>query len=300
MSENNANKTHKCLLCEYSSFRKFDVKRHHNAKHKTKLYPIIEARARTENAPGSVLDVPPFFENVPQFEEIVPPIVLNVPPNEENVTPLYICEKCNKNFKHEKYFKLHKDKCKNVDSLTCPRCMKSFSSRQHKHKHTKADKCKPRSIIHAKNSHQNRIITNNYGSERIDYIIYDDVKTILMQAENTISKYIEKKHFHKYFPENNNIVYVKQNLCQVYEDNKWNEKSITSLASKLIKDAAEELLKFCNDNASRLSYDIQDDDIFAFIKQTLSQLEQKNYNKYKNVYHSVRELIINSQTTHQI
>lgn len=40
MNKNDAVKKHKCALCEYATFRKTDLIRHHNAKHipKNTLY----------------------------------------------------------------------------------------------------------------------------------------------------------------------------------------------------------------------------------------------------------------------
>ena len=297
MTQNDANKKHSCMFCNYSSLRKFDLKRHHNARHSTKLETIYETRAPAQN-------VPPFSENVPPFSE--------------NVPPKNTCSKCNKSYKNERYVKLHEEKCKGVDVLTCPRCMISFTTRQHKSKHIKADKCKPRSIIHARTpniqniyngssvnnnietqnniGNQNitqNIIINSYGFERTDYLTYEDLKHLLMQGENTIPRYIEKKHFDKDFPENNNIAYMKDNLCQVYENNNWKKKNLVLLSSKLIKETSEELLIFCNDNKEQLSIDIQNDDKLAFIKHTFSQIQQKN-NKHRNIYNMVRDIIINS------
>jgi hypothetical protein len=301
------------MFCNYSSLRKFDLKRHHNARHSTKLETIYETRAPAQN-------VPPFSENVPPFSENVPPFSENVPPFSENVPPKNTCSKCNKSYKNERYVKLHEEKCKGVDVLTCPRCMISFTTRQHKSKHIKADKCKPRSIIHARTpniqniyngssvnnnietqnniGNQNitqNIIINSYGFERTDYLTYEDLKHLLMQGENTIPIYIEKKHFDKDFPENNNILYCKkEKQCQVYENNNWKKKNLSLLSSKLLKENSGELLNFCNDNKEQLSNDIQNDDTFEYIKYKLLYIYHKYDEKYKDIYNMVRDIIINS------
>lgn len=229
------------------------------------------------------------------------------------IPPKFICPKCNKIYKDKRYIEKHQEKCKGVDSLTCPRCMVSFTTRQHKSKHVKANKCKARSIIHARtpniqniyndSSIQNietqqnnqNIIINNYGSERMDHITYDDVKNMLMQGDNTIPKYIEKKHFDKNFPENNNIVYDKENQCQIYENNSWKKRKLSMLSSKLVKQNSGELLTFCNHNGTQLSNDIQNDDTFEYIKSKLLCIYHKYDNKYTDIYNMVRDIIINSQ-----
>ena len=38
MTQNDAIKTHKCRFCLYCTKRKFDLKRHHYAKHKDKIF----------------------------------------------------------------------------------------------------------------------------------------------------------------------------------------------------------------------------------------------------------------------
>ena len=47
---------------------------------------------------------------------------------------------------NKKYLIAHESKCKGVDSLTCPKCMKSFSNRHNKSAHIKRDTCKPKII----------------------------------------------------------------------------------------------------------------------------------------------------------
>ena len=85
---------------------------------------------------------------------------------------IYICIKCDKYYKTLKYYENHEKNCNGLNSLTCPKCMKSFTFNSNKIKHIKKNRCKPKSIIHLNN------IINNYGSERLDYIIDDIYKVI--------------------------------------------------------------------------------------------------------------------------
>jgi len=100
--------------------------------------------------------------------------------------------------------------------LTCPKCMKKFSNTSNKSAHIKKNNCKAKSIINAvnpdvkynlyiNNNNNTTInnIVNNFGSERTDYITFDDMMRILLHS--IIQKYIEFKHFNKKFPENHNM-----------------------------------------------------------------------------------------------
>ena len=84
--------------------------------------------------------------------------------------------------KHKKYLIQHEKNCTGVDSLTCPKCMKTFSDRKIKHRHCKNDTCKPASIYEAENIkgiinkinslNTKDIYIKDYGKERKDYLIH--------------------------------------------------------------------------------------------------------------------------------
>ncbi len=90
--------------------------------------------------------------------------------------------------------------------------------------------CKAKSIIHYNKDNNivinnniviinNNIVINNYGSERKDYITFEDIMNILLKGGNNIvPKYIEFKHFNDNFPENKNIKYEKNNRCLIRKD----------------------------------------------------------------------------------
>jgi hypothetical protein len=140
-------------------------------------------------------------------------------------------------------------KQKNIYILTCPKCMKTFSSSGNKTKHIKNNNCKAKSIIHTfnedvkhslyinGNNNNNTTINNiinNYGSERTDYITVDDmVKIFLHSGDNVVPKYIEFKHFNKNFPENHNIKYEKNNSCLIKHNGEWKITNLDNLSNKL-------------------------------------------------------------------
>jgi len=263
-------------------------------------------------------NVTPNEENVTPNEENVTPNEENVTPNKENVTPKLFCKKCNKVYKTKKYLETHEINCKGIDELTCSKCMISFTCRQHKSRHIKANNCKARSIIHARepnpqniihnqiinniqnniqnnNTHNNNFIINNFGNERLDHISYDEIVKMLLSGDNTIPMFIEKKHFDKNFPENNNIMYTKENKCKVMENNSWKEKNISLVSSKLIKDNSGYLLLFCNDNKICLTEGIEDEEVLDFIKYKLMKIYHKDDDKYKEIYNMVNDIIKNTK-----
>jgi len=177
----------KCNYCNYVSYRKYNITRHYNFKHNN-LNNEIENDNEINNKVKKDVD-------------------------NENINNLFICDKCNKSYKTKKYYDNHIEKCKGINILTCPKCMKSFSSRFSKSKHIKRNTCKSRSIITI-NGNNNNITINNYGSERTDYITFDDIFKILKLSGNSIiPNYIQFKYFNKDFPENHNIKYEKNNNC---------------------------------------------------------------------------------------
>jgi len=292
MTQNDAEKTHKCAFCLYCSKRRFDLKRHHNAKHKDKLFENNDSEQIVQN-------VCPNVQNVC-------PNVQNVCPNEQNVCPM-----CFKKYKTKRHLNKHKSLCKGIDELTCSKCMISFTTRSAKHKHIKRNNCSARSVIHYHNkniqniiqnqniynttNNTNNLIINNFGSERIDHISQDDIVKMLTSGLNTVPLYIKKKHFDKNFPENNNIKYSNDNKCQVLEDNCWQEKDIGLLSTNLMKDNTEVLLMYCDNNEIQLLNEIDDIEKYEHIRNKLFIVYNKSDNqKYNAVLTKIKELIKSS------
>ncbi len=86
MQQNDAVKKHCCELCNYATIRKYDLKRHQNAKH-------IDMVTRECFETLDEKNVAPNGKNVIPNEK-------NVIPNEKNVIPQLICKilECNAKF----------------------------------------------------------------------------------------------------------------------------------------------------------------------------------------------------------
>jgi hypothetical protein len=308
MSKNDAAKTHCCEVCKYATNRKYDLKRHQNAVHHT---TPTRANFRIFKE-----------ENVAPNEENVAPNGENVAPNGENVALSNICKKCNKIYKNKKYLVSHEAKCKGIDELTCPRCMVSFTTRQHKYRHITNNKCKPRSIIHARipnaenitnidnqnienqnnintlnNTQNNNIIINNYGSERMDYLDFDKMLDIFKTAYNIPSILTKHIHFNKDFPENNNITCSNddKNLSLVKMNDEYIFKNLNSLVYELIKDKTRLMHKFATGNKENICVSMDTriyEDIIELLLKLL--LLQEPSEQYKHQVGIIRDMIKNS------
>ena len=265
---------YKCNHCEYITNRTNNLKRHHNTVHKL------------------------LNENEKMLNE-----------NEKMLNDNYICKKCNKSYKTKKSFINHDKKCNGLSILTCPKCMITFSSRFCKSSHMKRNNCTAKSIIHYNKENNNivinnivnnnnivinnNIIINNYGSERIDYITFEDIMNILLKGGNNIvPRYIEFKHFNDNFPENKNIKYEKNNRCLIRENGEWKYTNIEQLSNKLINKNSYELSKYYNNKKNNIEERIKDIDLIEFIYSRLNYLDLSiNKNIYKDIKKEIKNII---------
>jgi len=302
----------KCRFCDYKTDVKCNLIRHQNAKHKDIMFENDELSKTVQKVNPNGQKVNPNEQKVNPNEQKVNPNEQKVNPNEQKVNPNNIlCKKCNKVYKTLKHLYNHEKVCNKVDNLTCPRCMFSFTTKQAKSRHIKANKCKARSIVHARTpniqnitnnnttnniqNNINNIFINNFGSERIDHISHAEIMKMLQSGNNTIPLYIKKKHFDKNFPENNNIKYSNDNKCQVLEDNCWQEKDIGLLSTNLMKDNTEVLLMYCDNNEIQLLNEIKDIEKYEHIRNKLFIVYNKSDNqKYNAVLSKIKELVKNS------
>ena len=309
--ENDARKRHKCDLCNYSTNRKYDLKRHQNAIHNLRV---------------------PAKSDFLMPETNVMPKKTNVMPKKTNVMPNEnMCKKCNKIYKIKKSLIKHEEKCKGVDELTCPRCMISFSNRHNKSNHIKRNTCKPRSIIHARvpnpqniepannidtqinnididnqtnnidnqtniqNQHIN-IYVNNYGKERTDYLDYDKMLAIFKKVYNIPTLLTKEIHFNEEFPENNNIKYHDAKSCLVKDDDEFIYKNLNVLIKELIKNKGRIMQNFAKQNKDEICIDMDLKIYEQIIQQLISLvLLTEPQEHYKEQIENIRDLINNSR-----
>jgi uncharacterized C2H2 Zn-finger protein len=290
-------KRFKCVNCLYSTNRKYDLKRHLNAIHKVVNVEILE-KLLSEG-------------NVPPNEGNVPPTEGNVPPNEKNVNQKEkMCKFCNKIYKTDKYFIEHVKKCKGIDNLTCPKCMISFSSRQHKSRHINSNNCKARSIMYARKTsdndtnitynitnitNNNIIYVNNYGNERKDYLNYDKMFEIFKKGYDIPTFLTKEIHFNKQFPENNNIIHLNDKSSLIKKEDEYILKDLNLLVDELIMEKSLHMKDFAiknkNNICSKLDMNLYEDIIEHLLNLILSK---ENLENYKIQIKKIKDMIKNN------
>ena len=263
------------------------------------------------NTPINVLN------NTPVNTSINTLTPINISNDNTNEKKVYYCNKCHKEYLTIKNLKNHENKCIGIDILTCPKCMLSFSNSSHKSRHIKRNNCTAKSIIHARQpniqnaqtiqnietqninndnrviNNNNTFIINNYGNERLDYLSDEDMLSILTSGKNTIPLFIEKKHFNKEFPENNNVLYDdKSKKCKIKENNIWKNMNISMASSKLIADNSSALLLYFDNNKELLNKKIKNEEIYDFIIEKLLYIKHKSdKEQYNNLFNIIKFLI---------
>ena len=265
----NTNKTFNCLYCDYTSNRKYNLNIHELNKH---------------------------FKDILNETNVICTNNIDTANVSVSNKKYNFCSKCHKKYLTINSLKNHEKKCIGIDILTCIKCMKSFTSRQHKSDHIKRNNCKAKSIIYARqliNNNSNNAFINNYGNERLDYLSEDDMLNILASGNNMIPFYIEKKHFNKDFPENNNIQYDdKSKKCKIKENNKWKNMNLSMASSKLINDNSLALLTYFDTNKELLNKQIKNNEIYDFIIEKLLYIKNKSdKEQYNNLFNIIKFLI---------
>ena len=313
MSKNCSYFTYKCNYCFYETNKRYNLIRHQNAKHMDKINDNNKKLEMCEN-------VNPNEVNVTPNELNVIPNKLNVTLNKENVNSKFNCKKCNKSYKTKKFLLIHESKCIGIDDLTCPRCMISFSTRQSKSRHIINNKCKPRSIIHARKpnndtietqnintlnniqnqtnnyiTNNNNIYINNYGNERQDYLTYDKMLEIFKKVYDIPRLLTEELHFNKKFPENNNIQYKNDTNALIKKDDEFILKDLNILAEELVKEKSVQMQKFAEENKTNICTNIETQkyqDIVDLLLHFILLKEPQEH--YKKQIKNIRDLIKNN------
>ena len=302
-----------CEYCDFTTKRKYNLQRHQIALHISDISNPDNKKKAIQNEDKAIQNEGKTIQNegitiqnegitIHDEEKII-----------QSINECLNCTKCNKIYKTKKYLINHEKNCIGINSLTCPKCMKSFSSHGNKCKHIKKNNCKAKSIIHSSNNNitpninfngnnningnNNNIINNNYinnfGSERTDYITYDDMYNIIrLSGINVIPRYIEMKHFNKDFPENHNIKYEKNNNCLIKKNGEWRITNIEHLSKNLINKNSYEISNYYNNNKTKINNAISDIDLIEFIFKKFNYLDLCLDKKlYTNIKDEIKEII---------
>ena len=307
---------YKCDYCKYKTNKGYNLKRHQINKHLRELLKKKENENMCEKVHSNCEKVHSNCEKVHS--------------NCEKVHLKYICKKCNKMYNSNRYLKEHEKNCTGLDELTCPRCMKSFTSKQSKSNHIKRNNCEPRSIIHARtanpqnietqnnnitnnnietqnvinnnienqniNNITNNIYLNNYKNERLDYVTYDKMLTMFKKFYSSPSLLTKEIHFNDKFPENNNIQYEDKTKVLVKVNDELVLKDLNSLAEELAKEKGDKVKQFAEDNEEEICKDMEKakyKEILDLIFTYLILKEPKE--EYRLQVKSIKDIIVTSK-----
>ena len=103
----------------------------------------------------------------------------------EKTKEIYNCSKCNKEYLTLKSLKSHEEKCIGIDILTCPKCMKSFISRQHKSRHIKNNKCQQISVKTPEINNNNKLLNYCEENKITNDELYNLLKNYLINLYTT-------------------------------------------------------------------------------------------------------------------
>jgi hypothetical protein len=294
-----------CEECNYTTNKKYNLIRHQNSKHFKKELIIQNEDKTIQNENKTIQNENKTIQNE---NKTIQNEDKTIQPNKDCLN----CTKCNKIYKTKKYLINHEKICIGINSLTCPKCMKSFSSYGNKSKHIKKNNCKAKSIIHLVNKETdndnkpslfingnnnnntiNNTIINNFGNERTDYITLDDMINIFKcGGDNIIPKYIELKHFNKEFPENHNIKYEKNKGCLIKNDDRWGLTNLDIISNKLFDKNSYELKNYYNNQKKDIEEKIKNIELLEFIYSRLNYLDlYLNKSLFNNIKNEIKNII---------
>tara|TARA_Y100000389_G_scaffold174227_1_gene184008 strand:+ start:20 stop:1021 length:1002 start_codon:yes stop_codon:yes gene_type:complete len=173
---------------------------------------------------------------------------------------IYQCKKCYKILSCKKRLISHENVCYGVDSKTCPRCFKVFSSVSGKNNHMRNVKCNPppqteQSASTINNITNNNItnnttnnITNNiqinvFGKENLDYLLNDT--NIILKLKSfgkggiyAFAKILDDVHFNKDKPENTTLIKPDEfgnGVMIMNEDKEWEYRDFEDVRGDLLQ-----------------------------------------------------------------
>lgn len=136
----------------------------------------------------------------------------------------------------------------------------------------------------------------NYGSERTDYIGFNDYLEIFKASYDIPSLLVKLLHFNDEFPENKNILYCKKTLALVKIDNQYLYKSMNILLEDLVKDKCTMMSKFARENKDAICEKIGSETYESTCKMLLQlSLENKPKNQYKRQTNLIADMILNTK-----
>ena len=314
----------KCINCDCSFTRLYNLRRHTERKHKNIVAQKCNPFAQKCN---------PFAQKCNPFAQKCNPFAQNCNPFQENEkVEENQCIYCKKILANKWSLKRHNIKCtdtKESNSYECNFCNKIFNTRNGKSKHLKICKIKNTALIikpsedtniNTNNSTQpmvinnnninniNNNITNNTNNGTINYniVIYDEKKTNFIKEHITYEKLkfllntnTDETVFSKYNSqlmekEENNCIRKsdkRSNYSQIHiGENKWKNIPDKKIYPEIISQIAGDMQDMVNDKFKNLKskeklFDLLD----YFIFKETSDDDKETERRYKKIYNLIIE-----------
>jgi hypothetical protein len=142
-----------CEYCDFTTKRKYNLQRHQIALHISDISKSNNEKKaiQPKKTEDKAIQCKETEDKAIQTEELEEPKEIEAPAEiEENDMQLmnecFNCTKCGKIYKTKKSFINHQKNCIGIDSLTCPKCMITYSTYGNKSRHIKTNNCTARSI----------------------------------------------------------------------------------------------------------------------------------------------------------
>ena len=230
---------YECLICNFRSNYKNDLKRHHKTKkHLRNLESYGNEEKKTSKNPHKPSQN---LTNVRVFPHKPSQILTN--PHKIS-GKLNICEYCGNSFKRLDNLKRHINKyCKKKNINKDPESL-MLEIEVHKKEKQKLYQYIDKLIektgdtnIKIENQTNTQINLNNFGEEDISHITNEFKLRMLSLPYGMIQNMIEKIHFNKNKPENKNIALTnkRDNMIKVFRGKKWKYQDRAYVVDELIK-----------------------------------------------------------------
>ena len=182
-----------------------------------------------------------------------------------------ICQYCMKKFSRIDSLKRHIEKnCKikknKKENLLC--IVEEKNKEIEKLKIQKLDFINTNNILV---NNTTNIHINNYGNENLEMLTDSFIKKLITLPYGAIPRLIQKIHFNKKYPENNNIRMKnkKDNKLQIYKKKDWKYVIKSETIETLLQDKSYQLDKFYEEN-----------------KEEFKKIYQDRYDKYINKFNN--------------
>jgi len=280
-----SNKSFVCETCGYLSNRKYNLELHQRSPN------ACQKRLRRLDNETLCQNVNPYVN--PSGQNVNP----YVNPSGQNVNPVDLssnnCKHCNKILSSKRNLERHQKTCKGVNSLQCPTCKKTFTTREGKYKHIKNVKCveikdekdilieelreeleeereklkekeiqleearaRPTTVYNTTNNTTNNT-WNNYFNPDIKYNDYDKLSTEHITNEQIRHMYIENS---RYFPDvseavSRHLFRIEENRCIYVPEGQKGSYGIVHKDGKYIRKPITHIFATVCDTGARHIYE---------------------------------------------